>query len=200
MDNLCLSWHGNLVSCSNWAGATAAVYVSGLKSVKSWLCLSFHLSGFRPKTNKKWKVTHNSYWTIRHTRYFWHEDTHSPLHLVSYRKKDSPHEHAFLIFLLFRCSHDIGKQTKPHSVSPNSAALQHLFCFQQPIYPNSSFNRYDVSLPLSNPQEISRAITSCLHLEPRIRRKIYSWANIWKLHQLCLNIYVHVYIVKNCIS
>lgn len=81
-----------------------------------------------------------------------------------------------------------------------SFALQQQVYFQQPIYPKPSFDRYEVSLPLANPQGISQAITSCLHLEPRTHRKIYSWANIWKLQRLCLNIYVHAYIVKDYIS
>ena len=96
MDNLCLSWHGNLVSCSNhWARATAAVYVSGPKPVRSSLWLSFHFTFGLGKNPLKWKKTHNSYWSVTPTRYFWHGDTHSPLHLVWYRIKASTHEHNF---------------------------------------------------------------------------------------------------------
>lgn len=105
------------------------------------------------------------------------------------------------MFLLVGCTQAVGKQDKiSQNLSPNSFALQQQFRFQQPIYPKPSFVRYEVSLPLASPQGISWAITSCLHLEPRTHRKIYSWANIWKLHQLCPNIYVHAYIVKDCIS
>lgn len=95
-------------------------------------------------------------------------------------------------------------EIKPHNTFTecfllNTFAPQQQLCFQQAIYPKPSFDTCKVSLPLANPQGISWAITCFFYLEPRTHRKIYSWANIWKLQQLCLNIYVHANMVKDSI-
>lgn len=175
--------------------------MSGPRPLRSLLWLSFHFTFALVQTLlSERRATTVAELLPLHSTPDMETYIYFPLCLVWYRKKASTHEHSLFNISPFQML-SICWETKQNlsKYFTNSFALQQQLCILQPAYPKPSFNSHEVSLPLANPQGISWAITSCLHLEPRTHRKIYSWANIWKLHQLRLNIYIHVYIAKDCI-